>query len=391
MERIKEDNFERVSGRLTFDRLSLLTFMLIGFFMMSCTANGQQKGSDSKHQVRPIQKRIENSPQFYNGKFHNNIANLYDAGAAWRASLKELLFGNNKDLTPNQPLSFRRFTGKDLYQHNNEAVRFSRLGHSTLLIQIGKKVWLTDPMFSDRVSLFQWIGPKRFHPVPITIEELPPIEGALISHNHYDHLDHDSIEQLKDRVKHFYVPLGVGEKLISWGVKKEKITELDWWEKKQVGNVELVSTPAQHFSGRGLFDTGKTLWTSWVIKTPQHSVYISGDSGYFDGFQEIGEKYGPFDLAFLECGAYHESWRSMHMMPEDNLKAIKDLKGKILVPIHNGTFSLAFHPWYEPMEEVMKLSVKEKNIKLLIPVMGEIIDINNIPETIEWWNRDSKN
>lgn len=361
---------------------SLVTLFILGVVLInnfSCTTNTSLT----------FQNRQKQSPQFYDGKFHNKIEGLYDAGAAWRTAFREILFGSRVDPVPEQPPPIQRFTGKEFYKNSEEALRFSRLGHSTILLQLGNKVWIIDPMFSERVSLIQWIGPKRFHPVPITIEELPPIEGVLISHNHYDHLDHDSIEQLKDRVKHFYVPLGIGETLVSWGVQLDKITELDWWENKQIGNVELVSTPAQHFSGRGLFDSDETLWTSWVIRTPQHSVYFSGDTGYFEGFREIGEKYGPFDLAFLECGAYHESWKTMHMMPEDNLKAIKDLRGKALVPIHSGTFDLAFHPWYEPMEKLMMLTLKEQ-IQLVIPVMGQIMDINNIPETVQWW-KPSKN
>ncbi|MFH1287624.1 MAG: MBL fold metallo-hydrolase [bacterium] len=338
----------------------------------------------AKNTSLTYQEHLKSSPQFHDGKFHNKIEGLYDAGAAWRASLKEILLSNRVDPIPEQPPLIQQFTGRDFYKNSDESLRFSRLGHSTILLQIGEKVWLTDPVFSERVSLVQWIGPKRFHPVPISLEELPPIEGVLISHNHYDHLDHDSIVQIKDRVKHFYVPLGLGEILVSWGVRLDKISELDWWENRQIENVELVSTPAQHFSGRGLFDSDETLWTSWVIRTAQHSVYISGDSGYFEGFREIGKKYGPFDLAFLECGAYHESWRTMHMMPEDNLKAVKDLKGRILVPIHNGTFNLAFHSWYEPMEKIMKLTRREQ-IQSVIPLMGQIIDIINIPKTVQWW------
>lgn len=356
---------------------------ILGFLLMNniCCA---------KETNLTFQNRLQSSPQFRDGKFQNMNGVLYDAGAAWCASFKELVFGDKTDHTPTKPPPIQSFTGKGFNNYSEETVRFSRLGHSTLLIQIGKKVWLTDPMFSERVSIVQWVGPKRFHPVPISIEELPPIEGVLISHNHYDHLDHNSIEQLKDKVKHFYVPLGLGKTLLSWGVQLDKITELDWWETKQIGNVELVSTPAQHFSGRGIFDTGKTLWTSWVIRTTQHSVYISGDSGYFEGFKEIGKKYGPFDLAFLECGAYHESWRTMHMMPEDNIKAIKDLKGQLLVPIHNGTFNIAFHPWYEPMEKIMELALKEK-VKSLIPVMGQIVDIRDIPKIYQWWKPSPNN
>ncbi len=355
-----------------------LTLIIIGIILMCCPSYGKNPN------LTP-QERMENSPQYENGKFHNAKRDLYDVGAAWRAAFKYMLFSKRVDPVPQEPPPIQRLTGKDFYIQDDQALRFVRIGHSTIMLQIGEKVWLIDPIFSERASPFQFVGPKRFHPVPIKVEDLPDIEGVLISHNHFDHLDHDTILELKDRVKYFFVPLGLGEILISWGVLLEKITELDWWEKKQIGNVELISTPAQHFSGRGLFNSGKTLWTSWVIRTPQHSVYFSGDSGYFEGFQEIGEKHGPFDLTFLECGAYHKSWRTMHMMPEDNLKAFKDLKGKILVPIHNGTFDLSSHPWYDPMEQIMILAPKAQ-IQFLIPLMGQIVDVNSIPDTVAWWN-----
>ena len=362
----------------------ILTLILTGLFTMSCSASDRAQVSESQEQMKITQERMIKSPQYKDGKFHNGKKDLYDVGAAWRAAIKELLFGKRVDPVPEEQFPIQKLTGSDFYKQGDQVLRFVRLGHSTIMLQIGGKVWLTDPVFSERASMLQWIGPKRFHPVPIKIDDLPPIEGVLISHDHYDHLDHESILQLKDRVKHFYVPLGLKDLLISWGVQKEKISELDWWEKIKIETVELISTPAQHFSGRGLFDSAETLWTSWVVKTPQHAIYFSGDSGYFEGFQEIGEKYGPFDLTFLECGAYHKAWRKIHMFPEDNLKALKDLKGKVLVPIHNGTFDLAFHPWIDPMEQIMTLTQKD-HIKFIIPLMGQIVDSKNMPENVVWW------
>lgn len=354
--------------------------LLTGIFMTSCTASGQNS---------VLQERMKNSPQYHNGKFHNKIKNLYDAGAAWRASLKEIFFGEKVESVPKEPLPIQQLTGNDFYIQSDQALRFVRIGHSTIMLQVSGKVWLTDPVFSERALPVQWIGPKRFHPVPIQIDELPPIEGVLISHNHYDHLDYNTILQLKGRVKHVLVPLGLGETLVSWGVPIEKITELDWWESTQIGDIEFISTPAQHMSGRGIFDADETLWSSWVIRTPQYSIFFSGDTGYFDGFKKIGEKYGPFDLTFLECGGYHQSWKTMHMMPEDNLKSFKDLKGKTLVPIHNGTFDSAFHPWDEPMMQVTALA-KQAQVRILTPYMGQIVDVMNPPESVEWWRPKPK-
>ena len=265
----------------------ILTFLFTGVCMTNCTASDQYRESQSKDRVLTSQERMENSPQYEDRKFHNTVRGTYDAGKAWREAIKEILFGKSVDPVPQMPVLIQRLTGTDFYKKDDNALRFVRLGHSTVMLQIGGKVWLTDPVFSERASMFQWVGPKRFHPVPMSIENLPPTEGVLLSHNHYDHLDYESILQLKDRVKHFYVPLGLKELLISWDVQKEKITELDWWEKTQIGAIELISTPAQHFSGRGLFDSKETLWTSWVIKTFQHAVFFSGDSGYFKGFKRL--------------------------------------------------------------------------------------------------------
>jgi len=330
-----------------------------------------------------IQTRIEESAQYLNGKFRNKkTTKVFDIRKTW-ATIKDYRNKPN-DTEPGKPLPVLPLTITAFDLSDQAALRFSRLGHSTLLLQMSGKLWLTDPVFSQRVSPVQWAGPKRFQQPPISIEELPTIEGVVISHNHYDHLDHDSILKLKDKVKHFVVPLGVGNKLIDWGVAAEKITELDWWENVYIGDVEFISTPAQHFSGRGILDGDKTLWSSWVIRNKQQSVYYSGDTGYFPGFKDIGEKYGPFDFAFMECGAYNKLWSDIHMMPEDSLQAFKDLKGKVLVPVHNGTFDLSTHSWFDPMEKITALA-KESQIILLTPQVGEVVDIKKIEVSKPWW------
>jgi len=198
-----------------------------------------------------IQTRIEESAQYLNGKFRNKkTTKVFDIRKTW-ATIKDYRNKPN-DTEPGKPLPVLPLAITAFDLSDQAALRFSRLGHSTLLLQMSGKLWLTDPVFSQRVSPVQWAGPKRFQQPPISIEELPAIEGVVISHNHYDHLDHDSILKLKDKVKHFVVPLGVGNKLIDWGVAAEKITELDWWENVYIGDVEFISTPAQHFSGRGI-------------------------------------------------------------------------------------------------------------------------------------------
>lgn len=328
--------------------------------------------------------KIETSNQYANGKF-NNAAKIaqQDLSKMWSAG-KDFLFNKHKRAVPTLPLPIKPVEVTSFDLADKQALRFTRLGHSSLMIQIDGKIILTDPVFSERTSPVQWAGPKRFHPVPLSANDLPEVEAVIISHNHYDHLDHGSIKTLKEKVKHFVVPLGIGQALLDWGVDKDKITELDWWDNIQLDGIELVATPAQHFSGRGLFDRDETLWASWVIRNKDHSLYFSGDTGYFEGFKEIGEKYGPFDYAFMECGAYNQIWRDIHMMPEDTMQAFKDVQGKVLIPVHNGTFDLSTHAWFDPFLQIEKLAV-ENNVQLMTPVMGEIIDKQQSFINYAWW------
>lgn len=259
-----------------------------------------------------------------------------------------------------------------------------RLGHSTLLFKIENEFILTDPVFSKRASPFSFIGPKRFHDNPIEIEDLPQIKSVIISHNHYDHLDKKSVKLLKDKVGTFYTTLGVGKHLIKFGVSKHKIVELNWWENKKIDNIDFICTPAQHFSGRTLFDRDKTLWSSWVIKSSKLTLFFGADSGYFNGYKEIASRYAPFDMTFLEVGAYNEKWRDIHMMPHESIQAHKDLNGKVMFPIHNGTFDLSLHAWYEPFEMVSRLA-KEHTIDVRFPKMGDVISLLTTTNTYKWW------
>jgi len=259
-----------------------------------------------------------------------------------------------------------------------------RLGHSTILMKLSGKYILTDPMFSERSSPVQWAGPERFHPVPVDYENLPPIFAVIISHDHYDHLDEGSIQLLANRVQHFLVPLGVGKYLENWGVPSENIHEMDWWQSQQFGAFTFISTPSQHFSGRGMFNRNSTLWSSWVIEAPKHRIFFSGDSGYFDGFKTIGEKYGPFDLTIMENGAYNPDWAQVHMFPEETIQAHMDLQGRAMLPVHNGTFKLAFHPWKDPLEKVTKLG-EEKGVLVQTPLMGETVNVDAPKRYAKWW------
>ncbi|MBI9073367.1 MAG: MBL fold metallo-hydrolase [Melioribacteraceae bacterium] len=257
------------------------------------------------------------------------------------------------------------------------------VGHSSQILTMDGKIILTDPMYENKTAL---IGPSRYNgDVPLNLNELPEIDIVVISHNHYDHLNIGTIEAIHEKVKHFVVPLMVGAELENIGVPREKITELDWWEETHLfGKFMIALTPAQHFSGRGLFDRDETLWGSYVIQGPYHKVFFSGDSGYFDGFKKIGLKYGPFDYTLMECGAYNETWHTIHMFPEESVQAHIDLNGKIMQPMHWGTFDLALHDWYDPMIRAAK-AADSLGVTLSTPIVGETITIDENLKTDRWW------
>jgi len=265
-------------------------------------------------------------------------------------------------------------------------LRVTWIGHSTVLIEIGDKNILTDPVWSKRCSPFSFAGPARFFDPPIELPELPKIDAVLISHDHYDHLDKMAVTVLAETGVHFFVPLGVGSHLEKWGIEKSQITEADWWQEVGIPgeNLKFTSTPVRHFSGRGMTGRNTTLWTSWVISDGKRSLYFSGDTGPFPGFAEIGEKFGPFDLTLIKIGAYDRGWPDVHLNPEQAVEAHIALKGKVMMPIHHSTFNLAFHDWFEPPEWVLK-EAKKKSVQLMMPIAGEMVEPETAPEPIRWW------
>jgi L-ascorbate metabolism protein UlaG (beta-lactamase superfamily) len=274
----------------------------------------------------------------------------------------------------------------DFDQINNakdDELKITWVGHSSQIINIDGRIIITDPVYENKTV---FMGPSRYNgDVPLQLENLPEIDLVVISHNHYDHFNSTTLEIIHPKVKHFVVPLMVGAQLEDLGVPREKIIELDWWDEITLfDNFLIAFTPTQHFSGRGIFDRDESLWGSYVIHGPHHKIYFSGDSGYFEGFKQIGDKYGPFDYTFMECGAYDEKWHYVHMFPEETVQAHIDLKGKILHPIHWGTFDLALHSWYDPMVRVAK-AADSLGIKLSTPIVGKTITINENLITKRWW------
>ncbi|BBD07519.1 uncharacterized protein DFE_0793 [Desulfovibrio ferrophilus] len=327
--------------------------------------------------------KIKASPQFNDGKFHNinkiqiNIMdNLFGMTRAYLCGDEQRF---PKSAPPVQTLNLAAL-------ESSGDLGVTWLGHSTALIHIEGKLILTDPVFANRVSPLPLLGPKRFHDsMPITTEDLPKLDAVIISHDHYDHLDRDAICSLASRTEVFYVPLGVDKHLRGWGIPQNKIVALDWWNNSEHrSGLRFVATPAQHFSGRGLTDRNETLWASWTILGRNKRVFFSGDSGYAGHFKTIGDTYGPFDLTLIECGAYSQYWPVVHMMPEETIQAHQDLRGQLLVPVHWGTFNLAIHNWFDPMQRATK-AASVQGVHILTPLPGEVISIPHAAACQKWW------
>jgi len=324
-------------------------------------------------------ERVDRSPQFSDGKFRNTVP----ASQVAVASIPRLFAAGYRDRDrrhPHQPIPVvKPETGGD-----PNGLYVTWFGHSSAMIEIEGRRILIDPLWSDRCSPSRLVGPKRLHQPPIALRELPPIDAVVISHDHYDHLDMETIQNLVDlQAAPFLVPLGVGAHLERWGVPATRIIELDWSERATVAGVEFVCTAARHFSGRG-FSRDETLWSSWVIAGPTRKAFYSGDTGYFPGFAKIGAEHGPFDVTLVQIGAYNDAWPDIHMIPEDGVATHADVRGGLLVPVHWGTFNLALHDWAEPADRVWT-EAKARDVSLAVPRPGERVDVDNPPAVDGWW------
>lgn len=369
-------NIRLYNKRWRLGRIALVLILLLAGSIF--TINTMLIAAEYENGAAPL-KKMQSSPQFKDGKFTNPLP--------WEDKpsfglLRKAVFG--KEIRkPTQPLPQKQIDLENLNSSEPNTLKISNAGHSSLLISMDGYRILTDPVYEAKISPF---GPTRFNSeIPLDPSRLTDIDVVLISHNHYDHLNKYSIQMIHEQVNRFIVPLGVGAQMEKWGVPSSKITEMDWWDELPLDDtLTITSTPSQHFSGRGLTDRNKTLWSSYVIATRDHSIYFSGDSGYFDGFKAIGEKYGPFDIAFLECSAYNTDWAFVHMFPEETVQAALDLKTNFLWPIHWGTFNLAFHDWFDPMQRVT-VAAEQQGVRLSTPIFGEVIDYPGRMPSENWW------
>jgi len=333
------------------------------------------------------QTRIQTSPHSADGHFFNaQPLGEFSWGDIGRF-LRQRLFGQQVRHPPD-PLPVVAVSPASFSTPPPPGLRAIWLGHSSVLVEMDGLRFLLDPVFSDYASPFQWIGPKRFAPPPIALAELPPVDAVLISHDHYDHLDMRSVQHLAGGGSHFVVPLGIGAHLEAWGIPSAQITDLDWWESHRLGQLTFVCTPSRHYSGRGLFNRMETLWASWSVLGPRHRVFYSGDTGFADHFQDIGQRFGPFDLGIFKIGAYGPSdyWHDVHIDPEEAVQAHLDVRAQVLLPVHWATFNLGLHDWDEPIKRTLK-TARDHKVELVTPRLGELLDIGQAFQSSAWWEQ----
>ncbi|TFV97948.1 hypothetical protein E4S40_03380 [Algoriphagus kandeliae] len=359
--------------------MGLIVFLVlsIGLFVNI----SPQFGSNPSKEKQAVFKKL---PHYSDGKFQNLIPTEMSMDFGKSLRLLPEFFKDDPSRQPDFELPIKKVDSLELVKSPvNKLIWF---GHSAFLLQLDGKNILLDPMFGDVPAPHPWLGNERFFDeLPIEIEQLPTIDMVLFSHDHYDHLDYESVIRLKSKTKRFFVPLGVGSHLESWGIPSENIQEMDWWDETNFENIQLAFAPSRHFSGRGLTNRFSTLWGSWVIKGENENIYFSGDGGYGPHFKEIGEKYGPFNLALLECGQYNENWKEIHMMPEETAQAGVDIGAEQIMPIHWGAFRLAMHSWTEPVDRLL-IKADELGVKVQTPLIGEFFDIQG--EKLydqKWW------
>jgi L-ascorbate metabolism protein UlaG (beta-lactamase superfamily) len=330
-------------------------------------------------------ERIKKSPNYKNNAFQNlSQTHTISKDSSFLQTGKDF-FSKSKNVEPNYTLPFVKTDLKNIADQEPVIIWF---GHSSYLIRINKKNILVDPVFSGSASPFSFMIKAFQGSNEYSVADMPPIDLLLLTHDHYDHLDYKTIKDLLPKIKQVCCPLGVGSHLEHWGISEGSITELDWWEEHIFFNeIGLIAAPARHYTGRGVIRS-KMLWSSYILKTEKHSIYLGGDSGYDTHFKTIGEKYGPFDMALLEAGQYNRSWPHIHMMPEETVQASLDLKAKVLFPIHWAKFALAMHDWDEPIRRVLK-KAEELQVEVTTPKIGEAVILNQNYPVLKWWDNPS--
>jgi L-ascorbate metabolism protein UlaG (beta-lactamase superfamily) len=327
-------------------------------------------------------ERIKLSPHYRDGEFRNLVPTPMAAEGVSRLKLyRDFFFAKMPDLTPSAPVPSVRTNLRELGRERDFVVWF---GHSSCLLLLGGRTFLIDPVFSGHASPFSFSTRAFPGTTGYLPDDMPDIDYLVISHDHWDHLDHPTVTALRGRVGKVVCPLGVGEHFERWGFRPDDILEGDWHDafEPEPGLVVHV-LPARHFSGRDL-RSNRTLWASYAFELPGRKIFYSGDSGYGPHFADIGRRFGGFDLAILENGQYDVKWPYVHMLPEDVARAAGDLGAAALLPVHAGKFCIGFHPWNEPFRRIVR-ATEGGSVQLLTPVIGEAVPIPPVKGKPRFW------
>ena len=329
-------------------------------------------------------QQYEQSVNWQNGVFQNLETTTMDMPLSKMPSMLYKQFFNAKGRTPKKPLPVVPFD-KAAFEATSEKTKLIWYGHSVVLMRMNGKTILIDPMLGDDTTPIAPFASKRFSKNTLSlIDDFPTIDLIVLTHDHYDHLDYDSIQKLKSKTKQFFVALGVKRHLVRWGVAAELITEFDWWEQAVFNGISITFTPTRHFSGRGLGDRFRGLWGGWAFKTATENIWFSGDGGYGQHFKEIGKRLGAFDFAFMECGQYNDDWHNIHLFPEESVQAAIDAKAQKVMPVHWAGFALSYqHTWTEPAEEFVAACL-HKNLSFGTPKIGALFTVESITNE-KWW------
>lgn len=365
-------------------RLALALATGLGLLLVAAFASSGFGRSFGGHLDGERLTRAQAWPRFVEGAFTNTLETSNMAPGQESEGLVRYFTGDEVRVAPWMPTVPRR--ASDFPAPPADGLEITWIGHSTTLVDLDGHRIMTDPMLSHRASPIPWLGPSRTHPLPLPLTELPPVEVVVVSHDHYDHLDMATVEALSAGGTLFVVPLGIGAHLEAWDVPLAQIVELTWGQSHRLGDLTIHCVEARHYAGRGLFDQDEALWAGWVLEGPRHRLYYSGDTGWSEHFAQIGASLGPFDATLIKIGEYDVTWPYIHINPEEAVRAHLAARGGLLVPVHWGTFNLAYHPWNEPISRMVS-AADAAGVRWAAPKPGERVTLGEPPPTDPWWTR----